>query len=64
MRCNNHQYRVGEIILVKRKENYKHEIEFMGLSLIKQINENSTVSLQKGIINDVTNILRIKPFFG
>ena len=24
MRCNNHQYRVGEKILVKRKKNSKH----------------------------------------
>ena len=28
---NNHQYKVGDKILVKRKENSKKELEFMGL---------------------------------
>ena len=30
---------------------------------ITQINDNGTVRFQKGIINDATNIRRIKPFF-
>ena len=30
MRCNNHQYKVHDNILVKRKKNSKHELEFMG----------------------------------
>ena len=29
-RRNNHQYKVGDKILVKRKKNSKHELEFMG----------------------------------
>ena len=63
MRRNNHQYKVGDKILVKCKENSNHELEFMGPFLITKINDNGTVRLQKGIINDVTNICRIKPFF-
>ena len=63
MRRNNHQYKVGDKIPVKRKKNYKHELEFMGPFTIRQINYNVTVRFQKGIINDVTNIRRIKPFF-
>ena len=63
MRPNNHQYKVGDKILVKRKKNSKHELEFMGPLHIKQINDNGTVRFQKGIINDVVNIRRIKPFF-
>ena len=63
MRLNNHQYKVGDKILVKRKKNSKHELEFMGPFPITQINENGTVCFQKGIINDATNIRRIKPFF-
>ena len=63
MRRNNHQYRVGDIILVKRKTNSKHELESMGPFPITQINDNGAVCFQKGIINDATNILRIKPFF-
>ena len=35
----------------------------MGMLLITQINDNGTVCLQKGIINDTTNICRIKLFF-
>ena len=63
MRRNNHQYKVGDKILVKRKKNSKHELEFMGSFSTTQINDNGTVRFQKGIINDATNILRIKPFF-
>ena len=63
MRRNNHQYKVGDKILVKRKKNYKQELEFMVPFPITQINDNGTVRFQKGIINDATNISRIKPFF-
>ena len=63
MRRNNHQYKVGDKILVKRKKNSMHELEFMGPLPITQINDNGTVCFQKGIINDAVNILRIKPFF-
>ena len=63
MRRNNRQYKVGDKILVKRKKNSKHELAFMGPSPITQINDNGTVCLQKGIINDATNIFRIKTFF-
>ena len=63
MRRNNHQYKIGDKILVKRKKNSKHELEFMGPFPITQINDNGTVFFQKGIINDAVNILRIKPFF-
>ena len=37
MRCNNHQYKVGENIIVKRKKNSRHELEFMVPFLITQI---------------------------
>ena len=30
MRRNNHQYNIGDKILVKRKKNSKHQLEFMG----------------------------------
>ena len=35
----------------------------MGPFPITQINDNGTVHFQKVIINDATNIFRIKPFF-
>ena len=62
MRHNNHQYRVGEKVLVKRKKNSKHELELMDPLLITKINDNGAVRFKKGIINDATNIRRIKPF--
>ena len=60
---NKYQYKVGDKILVKRKKKSSHELEFMDPFPIAQINENVTVCLQKGIINDATNIRRIKLFF-
>ena len=30
MRRNNHQYKVGDKIIVTRKRNSKHELDFMG----------------------------------
>ena len=63
MRRNNHQYKVGGKVLVKRKKNSKQELEFMGPFPITQINDNGTVCFQKGIINNATNIRRIKKFF-
>ena len=63
MHWNNHQYKVGDKILVKRKKNSKHKFEFMGPFPITKINNNGTVRFQKWIINDATNIFRIKPFF-
>ena len=56
---NDHQYKVGNKILVKRKKNSKHELESMVPFPITQINDNGTVRFQKGIINDATNICRI-----
>ena len=63
MRRNNHQYKVGDKILVKRKKNSKYELEFMGPFPITLINDNGTVRFQKWIIKNATNIRRIKPFF-
>ena len=62
MRWNNHQYKVGDKILVKRRKNSKNELEFMGLFPIAQINENDMVRFQKGIIHDANKICRMKPF--
>ena len=47
MRRNNHQYKVGDKILVKHKKNSKQELEFMGPFPITQINDNGTACFQK-----------------
>ena len=36
MRRDNHQYKDGEKILVKRKKNSRHKLEFMGPFLINK----------------------------
>ena len=46
VRHNNHQYKVGEKIIVKPKNNSKHELEFMCPFLIKKLNDNGTVRLK------------------
>ena len=43
MRWNNHQYKVGNKILVKHKKNSKKKLEFMGTLPITQINDNGMV---------------------
>ena len=63
MHRNNHQYKVGDKILVKGKKNSRHELEFVGPLPLTQINDKWHNSFPKGIINDATNIRRIKPFF-
>ena len=63
MHRNNHQYKIGDKILVKHKKNSKHKFEVMVPFPITQINDNGMVCFQKGIIYDATNIRRIKPFF-
>ena len=63
MQRNNHHNKVGDKILIKRKKNSKHKLEFMGPFPVTEINDNGTVCFQKGIINDAISIRRIKPLF-
>jgi hypothetical protein len=49
-------------MLMKARKNSKHELEFDGLCKITQVNDNGTVCFQKGTVNNVVNIRRIKPF--
>jgi hypothetical protein len=57
-----HQYTLGDQILPRRKKNLKHELEYEGPYSLTAINDNGTVRFQKGIINDVVNLRRIKPY--
>ena len=58
-----HHYSVGHQILIKARKHSKHDEEYEGPYPITQVNTNGTVHFQKGIINDVINIHRVKPFF-
>jgi hypothetical protein len=57
-----HNHSVGDKTLVKARNNSKHKLEYDGPCEITQVNDNGTVRFQKGIVNDVANICRIKPF--
>ena len=57
-----HNYEINDQILLKRKKNSKHELEYEGPYKLTAINDNGKVRFQKGILNDVVNIRRIKPF--
>jgi transposase InsO family protein len=57
-----HHYSLGDKILIRARKHSKHEFEYEGPYTITQVNDNGTVRFQKGIVNDVTNIRRIKPF--
>ena len=63
MHQNNQQNKLVDKIVVKHKKHSKQNLEFIGPLPVTQINDNGTVSFQKGIINDATNIRKIKPFF-
>ena len=55
-------YSLGDKHLVKSRKKSKDELEFDGPYEITQVNDNGTVRVQQGIVNDVVNIRRIKPF--
>ena len=58
----NHQYSLGDKILLRARKHSKHELEYEGPYPVTQVNDNGTIRFQKGIVNDVVNIRRIKPF--
>ena len=58
-----HQYMVGDQVLIRARKNTKHDQEYKGPYRLTKVNTNGTVKFQKGIINDVINIRRIKPCF-
>ena len=57
-----YEYTTGQDIWLKRKKASKHEQELEGPYEIPSINDNGTILFQKGKVNNVTNIRRIKPF--
>ena len=58
-----HHYQVGDQVLIRARKNTKHDKEYEGPYPLTKVNTNGTVNFQKGIVNDVINIRRVKPFF-
>ena len=50
MRRNNHKYKVGDKIIVKRKKKSKQKLKFMGPSLITQIIKCLKIRYYKKVI--------------
>jgi transposase InsO family protein len=57
-----HNYAPGDNILLRCKKQSKHEQEYEGPYMLTGVNDNGTVRFHRGIINEVVNIRRIKPF--
>ena len=57
-----YEYTLSQKILLKCKKASKHEQELKGPDEITDVDDNGTDQFQKGKVNDVTNICRIKPF--
>ena len=58
-----HHYQVGDQVLIRARKSTKHDKEYEGPYPLTKVNTNGTVNFQKGIVNDVVNIRRVKPFF-
>ena len=57
-----HQYQVGDKVLLNRGTENKVEAPFSGPYEILAVNDNGTVRLRVGAIEDLYNIRRIKPY--
>jgi hypothetical protein len=55
-----YKYALGNKVLLKARKKSKHNLEWEGAYELTQVNDNGTVCFQKGIVNDVVNIHRIK----
>ena len=57
-----HQYKIGDLVLLKNDFTAKYAKKaYSGPFEITQVNNNGTVNLQKGIVNDIFNIRSINP---
>ncbi len=57
-----HQYQVGDKVLLSRGTENKMETPFSGPHEILRVNNNGTVRLKVGCVEDLYNIRRIKPY--
>ena len=58
-----HKYNIGDLVIIKNDSTAKYAKQaYSGPFKITSVNNNGTVNIQKGIINDVYNIRNIHPF--
>jgi hypothetical protein len=58
-----HKYALGNTVLLKARNKSKHNLDWEDPYELTQVNDNGTLCFQQGIVNDVVNIRRIKPFY-
>ena len=57
-----HSYKVGDPVLVKRGTENKYESLYKGSYNILKVNDNGTVCLRVGAVEDNYNIKRLTPY--
>ena len=57
-----HNYKEGDLVLLKIGSENKYETPFSGPHQITSVNDNGTVRLQKGAVEDTVNIRRLFPY--
>ena len=57
-----HSYKEGDTVLLKRGTESKYESPYKGLFNILKVNDNGTVCLRVGAVEDNHNIRRLTPY--
>jgi transposase InsO family protein len=57
-----HTYKTGDLVLLKRGTENKYESPYKGPYSILQVNDNGTVHLKVGAVEDAYNIQRLTPY--
>jgi hypothetical protein len=57
-----HTYKTGDLVLLKRGTENKYESPYNGPYSILQVNDNGTVRLKVGAVEDAYNIQRLTPY--
>jgi hypothetical protein len=57
-----HEYKVGDLVLLKRGTENKYESPYQGPFPILQVNDNGTVRLKVKAVIDTYNIRRLHPY--
>ena len=57
-----HLYKEGDLVLLQRGTENKYETPYQGPFSIQKVNDNGTVRLKVGAVEDTVNIRRLTPY--
>ena len=57
-----YQYKVGDLVLIKKGTENKYESPFSGPHFVTNVNDNGTIKVQQGAVSDTVNIRRVQPY--